>query len=84
MLGDNLPADIRRAIWEGDVDYLVEVAPCQCCCGEHTFGPGCPAYVWGGCRGQGSMTREEVDSWATHYERFHGMSRDQFFCRGDQ
>jgi hypothetical protein len=73
----HLPAEIARAIWEGDVDKLYELAPCRCCCGEHTF-ENCPARQWGGCRGQGTMTRADYEEWARHYEKFHGMARAEF------
>jgi hypothetical protein len=43
-------SDVERAIWEGDLDKLQELAPCGCCCGEHYFRH-CQARVWGGCRG---------------------------------
>jgi hypothetical protein len=66
-------------MWAGDVDTLDEIAGCRCCCHEHTFGRGCPAYAWGGCRGQCTMTHEDVESWASHYERFHGMTRENFY-----
>jgi hypothetical protein len=79
MLGDDLSPEMRCAIWEGDVERLWELAPCRCCCHEHTYGRGCPAYAWGGCRGQGTMTNEDIESWARHYERFHGMTREQFY-----
>lgn len=69
---------LERAIWEGDLDTLQELAPCRCCCAEHTF-EHCPARAWFGCRGQGSMTSADVDSWARHYQQHHGMTRDQFF-----
>jgi hypothetical protein len=69
---------LEDALWSGDVNRLDELAGCRCCCHEHTF-EWCPARVWGGCRGQGSMTRAELESWVTHYERFHGLTRDQFF-----
>jgi len=77
--GAALGRRIHAAMWAGDTDTLWEIAACRCCCDEHTFGSGCPAYAWGGCRGQGTMTREEEESWVTHYERFHGMARDQFY-----
>lgn len=70
-------ARLRQAIWEGDIDTLSEIAHCRCCCSEHTF-ERCPARAWGGCRGQGSMTRAEQESWVRHYELHHGMTRDQF------
>ena len=75
----HLPVRAQRAIWEGDVDWLHEHYPCACCCGEHTYGNGCPAYAWGGCRGQESMSRQDHESWAKHYEQFHGLSRDEFY-----
>jgi hypothetical protein len=69
---------LERAMWEGDIDTLDEVAHCGCCCWEHTS-ECCPARVWNGCRGSGSLTRAEEESWAAHYERFHSMTREQFF-----
>ena len=68
---------LEWAVWAGEVDALYELANCRCCCGEHTF-EWCPARVWGGCRGQGEMTRAEYESWVEHYARFHGMTREQF------
>jgi hypothetical protein len=65
---------VEDAIWAGDMDWLDEHLHCECCCNEHT-GEGCPARLWGGCRGQGSMTRADEESWARHY----GMTLDQFF-----
>lgn len=70
---------LERAMWEGDIDTLHEIAPCKCCCHEHTWGTGCPAYAWGGCRGQGTMTYEEERSWFEHYRRFHGMTEAEFY-----
>ena len=32
--------DIARAMFAGDSDWLQEHASCQCCCYDHTFGPG--------------------------------------------
>jgi hypothetical protein len=78
-LGIELGRQVHAALWAGDVDRLDEIAHCDCCCAEHTSGTCCPAYVWGGCRGQNTMTLEEKDAWAAHYERFHGMPRDVFF-----
>jgi len=68
-----LPKWMEDAIWAGDVDLLAERAPCICCCAEHTH-EHCPARAWQGCRGQGSLTRRDVDEWAGHY----GMSREEF------
>ena len=75
----SLEKQIEDAIWAGDTDKLHELAGCECCCHEHTYGSGCPAYQWGGCRGQGTMTREDHEAWAKHYEAAHGMSRAQFY-----
>ena len=69
---------LERAVWEGDMDLLWEIADCRCCCDEHTF-EWCPARAWGGCRGQYTPTHDEMESWISHYERFHGMTREQFF-----
>lgn len=71
--------ELKAALWAGDVDKLHELAPCACCCHEHTF-EGCPARAWEGCRGQGSMTRAELESWVRFYEVERGMTRDQFFA----
>jgi hypothetical protein len=79
-----LPPDVARAIWAGDVDWLFDHYPCRCCCWEHTFGPGCPAYAWGGCRGQNTMTREDEQSWARHYATYHGMTERQFYGWDDE
>lgn len=70
--------ELEEAIWDGDVDKLQTLAGCGCCCDEHAF-EDCPARVWGGCRGQGTMTYAERESWAKHYERFHGMTEERFF-----
>lgn len=64
--------DLDVAIWAGDVDKIEEIAHCVCCCGEHTF-ENCPARQWGGCRGQGSMTRADEESWRRHYLEHHGI-----------
>lgn len=72
---------LEQAMWRGgdDVaDSLDELAHCGCCCHEHTH-ENCPARVWVGCRGQGSMSRAEEENWIAHYARHHGMTREQFF-----
>jgi hypothetical protein len=73
-----LPRWMLDAIWEGDYEKLCELAPCRCCCGEHTF-ESCEARLWFGCRGQGTLTRREEDAWAKHYEEHHGLTRAEFF-----
>jgi hypothetical protein len=64
-------------MWAGDEELLWELAPCRCCCHEHTF-EGCEARQWNGCRGQYTMTYADFESWARHYEKYHGMTRQQF------
>lgn len=63
---------IEDAVWAGDVDTLNELAHCGCCCHEHTF-EDCAARRWFGCRGQGSMTRADEESWRRHYLVEHGI-----------
>jgi len=72
----DIAEQIEAAMWAGDQDVLNELAPCRCCCSEHTF-ENCPARQWGGCRG--GMTRSEEESWARHYETHHGMTFEQFY-----
>jgi hypothetical protein len=59
---DNLPLEIADAMWAGDVARLHELAPCRCCCSEHTF-PDCPARIWYGCRA--SFAEREPDQTQT-------------------
>lgn len=70
--------ELESAVWAGDTDQLHDLAPCGCCCDEHTFG-NCPAKAWGGCRGQNTMTREVEHGWQRHYEQFHGMTKREFY-----
>ena len=70
-------ATIDKAIWAGDTDTLHRLAPCRCCCHEHTFAS-CPARAWSGCRGSGAEP-DDQDAWADFYERTRGMSRGEFF-----
>ena len=69
--------EMFQALWDGNINKLDELAPCRCCCHEHTF-EDCPARQWFGCRGQYTMTRAEQESWIRHYNSAHGMSREQF------
>ena len=73
---DDLEKRFQNALWAGDVDALEELAPCGCCCHEHTFDD-CPARAWHGCRGQGTMTRAEENAWADMYS--DRMTREEFF-----
>jgi hypothetical protein len=68
---------LQEAMWAGDVDRLNELAPCRCCCAEHTFS-NCEAREWGGCRGQGSEAFDDR-AWQQFYEQAHGMSADVFY-----
>jgi hypothetical protein len=71
---------IVDAMWAGDTDLLWELAPCRCCCEEHTF-EDCPARVWNGCRSGLGPAHEtnELRSWARHYRTAHGLTQRQFF-----
>lgn len=72
---------LRDALWAGDVDALDELAPCSCCCYEHTHAY-CPARLWGGCRGGLALGESEqsiAKSWQEHYAKFHGMSEEEFY-----
>jgi hypothetical protein len=74
MFTDGMSPRMARALWEGDVEWLSDHFPCECCCAEHTYGNGCPAFQWGGCRGQERVTNEDIKGWAKHY----GMTREEF------
>lgn len=69
---------LNEAMWDGSVQLLDDLAPCRCCCHEHTF-ESCPARLWHSCRGQGSMTYDDERSWLQHYVTYHGMTEDQFY-----
>lgn len=47
--------------WPVTAEY--DAPACVCCCYDHTFGWGCPAYAWGTCRGQGSVEEREYFEW---------------------
>jgi hypothetical protein len=68
---------LEEAIWAGDVDRLYDLAPCKCCCADHTFS-NCPARQWNGCRGQDS---EQYDSkkWFEFYKATRGMTEAEFY-----
>lgn len=68
---------VEAAMWAGDVDRLHEIAPCRCCCADHTF-EGCPAREWCGCRGQNATPKADRKAWAAHYARFHGLPPEEF------
>jgi len=73
LVTEHLSRWMEDAIWAGDLDVLQQRAPCICCCAEHTFDH-CPAREWGGCRGQGALTEDDVRGWAEHY----GMTLGEF------
>lgn len=70
--------EIEDAMWSGDQDTLHELAPCGCCCEEHTSAR-CPARAWNGCRGQVFPPQVSEDEWAAFYARTRGMTPEQFF-----
>lgn len=84
-ISDDLIKQIHQAVWDNDQDKLQELAPCDCCCDEHTFGC-CPARIWNGCRGGGVgqlSIREIGDDYQKWYSETRGMSEDDFFGWGD-
>lgn len=73
-------ATIQAAVWAGDQALLFRLAPCRCCCDEHTF-ESCLARAWHGCVGQFGddyPTQADVESWVRVYAA-HGMTRAEFF-----
>lgn len=70
--------ELDEALWAGDVDRLCELAPCICCCAEHTF-EHCLARLWSGCRGGDSSPRAEREAWLKHYQDHHGFTEEQFY-----
>jgi hypothetical protein len=66
--------EIERAMWEGDINKLDQLAGCVCCCSEHTF-ESCPARAWEGCRGSGTITRAEIEEWRELYD----MTEAEFY-----
>lgn len=85
MAAPAIDGAILAAMHRNDVDALRALAPCMCCCWEHTFGEGCPAYAWGGCRGYGSPHAASVRrSWQEHYAKHHGMDAETFYNRQER
>jgi hypothetical protein len=78
-LGVRDDSPVAEALWAGDVDRLHDLAPCRCCCSDHTFET-CEARKWGGCRGQNTPTRDDLEGWAAHYK----MPLDQFLGSVDE
>lgn len=79
MTDQELFERIQQAMWDNDQDTLNELAYCHCCCDEHTF-EDCLARIVGNCRGQGTVTRRDLQGWMEHY----GMSSDQFYGYEDE
>lgn len=67
---------IIEAMWEQNTTRLHVIAPCGCCCSEHTS-PRCPARAWNGCRVQWSET-DDVESWVRVYQE-RGMTEEEFY-----
>lgn len=80
MIAGTIDEALAAAMWQGDLDKLNAMAGCGCCCYEHFF-EHCAARVWGGCRGQASLTRADYAEWEKHY-RDHHLSREQFYGVG--
>lgn len=80
-MGEMIPTrstdTIVEAMWEGNTTRLHVIAPCGCCCAEHTS-ERCPARSWNGCRGVWSELADE-ESWVRHYQTRHGMTREEFY-----
>lgn len=68
---------VEEAMWAGDQARCYELAPCRCCCDEHTFF-NCEARTWGGCLGQGvdedGMDEDGVGGWR---RAFPGLPWDE-------
>lgn len=72
---------LQAAMWAGDVDELERLAPCGCCCHEHTHHR-CDAREWGGCRsglGPGESLEGEARAWQCWYAEHRGMSEEVFY-----
>ena len=66
-----------EALWSGNMDRLQELAPCACCCHEHTF-TGCPARLWGGCRSGLAPGAISVESDVAGWAEFYGWTVERF------
>jgi hypothetical protein len=71
---EHLPAWMEQAIWVGDEDTLRERAGCICCCDRHSY-VHCPARLWGGCRGQDTSTKNDLDEWEKFVEKWFNNRR---------
>lgn len=79
-MDEHLKQRIGAAIWAGDIETLDKLAPCGCCCSEHTD-LDCPARYWNGCRSGLGPGEQPYDgeAWAEHYAKLHGMSEAEFY-----
>lgn len=68
---------LDQAIWAGDQDLCDYIAPCMCCCADHTSEV-CPARKWHGCRGQHTMTHQQEEAWFLHYKKYYNFTREDF------
>lgn len=75
-------AEVDEALWAGDRDWLDLLAPCACCCYEHTFAD-CPARHWNGCRSglEPGETYPDHHAWARWYAEHRGMTEEEFYGR---
>lgn len=74
-------ARLKAAMWAGDLDTLNEIAPCGCCCDEHTHAY-CEARLWEGCRGglpYGVSEHDITEEWQQFYAKHRGMTEDEFY-----
>lgn len=76
---------LQEAMWSGNVDRLHELAPCDCCCDEHTS-VHCPAREWNGCKSGLAPGEDEDDRswWVAYYEQTRGMTATEFFAWHDE
>lgn len=78
---DDYAQKLKAAMWAGDIDALQEIAPCGCCCHEHTH-IYCAAREWGGCRSglrPGESEKGIAEEWADFYVKERGMTREEFY-----
>lgn len=73
-LVNELRTQLQEAAWDGDDERLRDLAPCSCCCADHTFSY-CPARLWDGCRSgleYGVDHLADERSWREHYDKWRG------------
>ncbi len=80
-MDSELKTKVKQLMWAGGVDELREIAPCSCCCADHTNAY-CPARLWEGCRSglpYGEDEHSEAQKWADHYAKYHDMNKESFY-----